>query len=917
MQQEATDSSGVRIFFLGMISVLLISVAPSHVQANSSLQLESLKTHSRLALALDPSIEAEWKDIDGGFKLLLKGVALQDLYLGGADLEFLKDSRLESVQVSENDSGVTITGKWKFAAGENAIANPKMEKFTYREKEPARFVVDFWPKGGTTVSEFRKKKNDEVRKNAVARSELEAAQRRNRKIAAEQAIAIESDVSRFCKEPLKEGVDPFLEFTPHHEVPDFSAFLPSGQPDENYPFMDGKKGAADEKYVTLATELYEKRDYALVIRTLDFFDKEAPKSIHRVDMRFLRANAFLKLGLKEKANATFEEVREKNPGTPAALASALYLAVEKMKEGNDLQIIDRFLWLATQYPTHKNVWAWRMIAAESLYKIKQSDRAIKEYAWIAENAPSGEARASASLRIGDAYLTRSQYDRALAAYFDSAKQFPDESKQLPSAQINRGESLYWLGQLDRAEEQFRDFNNRFPGHPAGWRALLRIAEIEGRRPGPEASKRSRDGFLEAINRFPFSPGAVIARMRLIPCDDHAGFDSRTANEFFKSQTEKFDSKGEIRLDRFSEFRALTRVRSMILLNDQVAALDAAIREREEISRKSSTYSWLLGMERKLFRKQVIALMDNGKKFEAVQFYDRYASKVNLSEDLPEDITPERLALADPEYLLRLSRVASELSLGRTAEKIANRYDHEVKGLGIVRALASTGVDSRLKVSEREFTDAKALWILDRKKNSESVREKLAQVTDESPFAYQKEIILGLIAESDKKWSTALSHAARASMLLTRMSQEDSLDQIAIDQWSANLQEKGGNLRSALDLYRKLQKSNPASEARAKAEGIGLKPIASKENWILSEADISERLGRWGDAAEAYGRAVNAGLGGNRALYQYALSLEKSGDQVTKVEELLKKAASSEKNDFWKELARKKLAGANAKEGKAL
>lgn len=917
MRQEATNSSLRADIRKMTLSVLLMSLLSFSSFGGSSLQLETLKTHSRLAISIDPSVDAEWKDTDGGFSLILRGVAIQDLYLGGADLERLKDPRLDSVIVTEDDAGVTVSGKWKFATGANAIANPKMERFTYRDKEPARFVVDFWPKGGISVSELKQQQKEQARKATIAHADQEANRRKNRRLAAEAAMAIESDVARFCKEPLQENVDLFLEFLPFHEPADLTAHLPSGPPDENYPFLEPKKGAADEKYVRLAMELYEKRDYALAIRTLDFFDKESPASIHGVDMAFLRANSLLRLGLKDKAESVFESVREKNPGTPAALASALYLAGEKRKAGNDIQAIERYLWLATQYPKHKNVWVWRLIAAESLYKIKQTDRAILEYGWVVANAPSPEARAMASLRIGDAYLFRSQYDRALAAYFDSAKSFPAESAKFASAQVNRGEALYWLGQLDRAAEQFNDFTKRFPGHPAGWRALLRLAEIEGRKTGEAAARASRVGFLETINRYPFSPGAVIARMRLIPCDDHGGFNAKTASDFFKAETENFDGRGEVRPERFAEFRALIRVRSMILLDDPIAAFDAAIREREEISRKSPAFAWLRGMERKLFRKRVTSLLDAGQKFEAVQFFDRYADKVNLSEEMPEDVTPERLALADPEYLLRLSRIASELSLGRTAERIAKRYDQEVKGLGIGRSIASPNLESRLKVSERVFTDAKSLWVIDRKKNEQAIRGKLGEMSDESPFAYQKEIILGLIAENEKKWASALSHASKASMLLTKMSQEDSLDRIAIDQWSATLQERGGNFRSALETYRKLQRANPAEGARAKAEGVGLKPISSRENWILSEAELAGKLGKWGDAAEAYGRAVNAGLGGNRAIYQYALSLEKSGNEDSKIEELLQKAASSEKNDFWKELARKKLAGENAKEGKTL
>ncbi len=902
--------------FIVIVGILAPSAGASAV---SSLQLQTFKTHSRLAISVDSSVETEWKEIPGGFRLLLKGVALQDLYLGSVDLESLRDPRIAEVRVAEAGvaeagGGVLIEGKWNFPTGEAAISNPKMEKFTYREPDPARFVVDFWPKAGVPVVEVKRVEKEKARIASVKKAENEAKKRRDRRIAAEAAMEIESDVARFCKEPLKEGVDLFLEFIPEHEAPKLEAYLPPAQPDEGYPFLAPKTGSADEKYVKLANELYAKGDYALTVRTLDFFAKEVPKSIYQVDMRFLRANALLRLGMKEEAAKAFEQIREESPTTPAALASALYLAEETRKSGNELQTVERYLWIATRFPKHRNVWAWRMLAAESLYRIQQTERAVKEYEWVEAHAPDAESRAMAALRIGDAYLYRAQHDRALAAYYRAGQKYPEAAKNLASAQINRGEALYWLGQLDRAEAQFEDFKRRFPGHPAGWRALLRLAEIEGRKEGPASAAKSRASFLATINHYPFSPGAVIARMRLIPCEDHGGFDAKTAADFFRTETEKFDGKGQIRTDRFGEFRSIIRVRSMILLDDLVAALEAAIREKEEINRKSGAFVWLKEMERKLFRKQVISLLDAGKRFEAVKFFDQYAAKVNLTEELAEDVTPERVALADPDYLLRLSRVASELGLGRTAEGIAKRYDQEAKRLGLGRSIASGGADleSRLKKSERAFTDAKALWTTQAK--PALVREKLAQMTDESPFAYQKEIILGLMAERDSKWATALSHAAKSSMLLNSLTRDGVIERVAVDQWIASLHARGGDPRAAIESYRKLQRSNAGTGVRAKAVGIGLPPIAGREAWMMSEAELCEKLGKWGEAADAYSRAMGEGLGGNRAVYAYALSLEKIGGDDSKVESLLRKVAESEKDDFWKELARKKLAGTTAKEG---
>ncbi|MBC7387211.1 MAG: tetratricopeptide repeat protein [Cryobacterium sp.] len=921
-KQEAIHSSMRRslqtALALALMSVGGLTASASLAVASSSVQLQTFKSHSRLEISLDGSVETEWKEENGGFALLLKGMTLADLSLGGSNLASLRDTRLANVRMDETDAGVIIHGKWNFGKGESLPVNPLMEKFSYREQSPSRLVIDFWPKAGVTVGETKKLEKERIHRDSILHAEGESKKKANRRTAALEAIAVSSDVARFCKEPLNEESDIFLEFVPFHENADAVSAGPVGPPDENYPFLTPKKGAPDEKYVSLALELYAKHDYALALRTLDFFEKESPGSIHRVDMRFLRANALMHIELKAPAEALFESIRESSPGTPAALASALYLAEEKRRAGNDLQVIERYLWIAGHYPKHREVGNWRMLAAEALYRIKQTDRAVKEYEWIVANATTQAARADAALRIGDAYLFRSQYDQALAAYYRASVKFPAEFSRQPSAQINRGEALYWLGQLDRSGAQFTSFLKQFPGHPAGWRALLRNAEIAGRKPGQAAADESRTLFLDTVNRFPFSPGAVIARMRLIPCGDHGGFDARTATEFFKNETEKFDGQGEVRMEHFGEFRSAIRVRSLILLDDPVAALDSAIREKDEINRKSGVHAWLGDMERKLFRKQILDLLDGGKKFEAVQFFDKYAPKVNLSETLPEDVTPDRVAAADPEYLLRLSRVASEIGLGRTAEEISKRYALEAKKLGVGRTLASADLDARLKDSERAFTNAKAAWTQDGKKNEPEIRTDLNRMVDESPFAFQKEIILGMMSERDKKWASALSHASRAALLLGKMTSDDSVERQVLDQWTARLYVKAENFKAALEMFRRLQRPKVvAQNSHAKAEGVGLSGIDSRANWILEEAELAGKLGRWGESAEAFGRAVDGNLGGNRAVVGYALSLEKAGKNEEKVSELLKKAAESGTDDFWKDLARKKLAGTNAMEGKAL
>ena len=131
-----------------------------------AIELESFRSHSRISIRADEGVEPIWKDRDGGFELQLKGVWLSDLGapLGGEQewasrfLPKLKDDRLEKVEVAETAQGVLVRGWWKFPLGKAKLADPKMERFDFREKSPARYVVDFWPKPGPTVADVEAKK---------------------------------------------------------------------------------------------------------------------------------------------------------------------------------------------------------------------------------------------------------------------------------------------------------------------------------------------------------------------------------------------------------------------------------------------------------------------------------------------------------------------------------------------------------------------------------------------------------------------------------------------------------------------------------------------------------------------------------------------------------------------------------------
>ena len=884
---------------LGILAFASTIHSPAAWAAGAELiHLQTFKTHSRLSIRLDEGVEARWKETTEGFELLLKGIGLADLGapVGGekewlAHLASPRDSRLGGLRFVETPEGVKVLGQWSFPKGEMDPANPKMEKFDFREKSPAQYVVDFWPVRSLTMGESKALNRRTTRENEIRKQQELAHARESRKQKVAQARAEAEDVGRFCREPLSEHSDVILPFVPVHEKVDFARWFQVTTPDNGYSYLEPKGGEQDAEYVRLALKLYREGNLALVVKTLDFLEAEYPRSTYRYEMRFLRANALIKLGMSEQAIPILTELRVTSGDGPVGLQAGLFTAIRGIDRGEFLASLEGFLWLIQRYPEHRMAWVFHLGAAEASYALKQTERSAIEYQWVMDNAPDRRSQSEAAFRMGDLYMTRGQYEQGLAAYFQALSRFKGESASFPALHVNRGEALYWLGQYEASKATFDGFLEKFPSHPAGWRATFRLGEIAARKNDPESRQAARVHYNETINRYPFSPGATLGRIRLLPCEDHGGFDAGSADKFFSGEALRFDGGGEIGMERYREFRGLSRIRSLITLGAIDRGIDVAIQELQA-NPKSQARILFGSTLRALFRKSILAKLDTGKGFEALSFYQ---AKI---DQIPRTNGPVSIEEAD--YLLKLSRAASDLGLGTVASRISETYQKSVHDEG-ARALAGNPIlEDRLQAAEVKFTQAKALWTESGAKEEVKITELLGSVNEESAHSHEREIILGLLAETAGKNATALSHALKAQLLAPRPTSP------RLRAWIANLQAKAGDPRAAVTLLAELE-SEPKQTASEQdfASVLGMGSVPDREKLILTQGELLSKLGKWGEAAKAYSRAVEAGLGGNQALYEYSHSLARTGahGDHEKSRKVLEKLAQSEKDDFWRKLAR--------------
>jgi tetratricopeptide (TPR) repeat protein len=894
-----------------------VSAAPKWAHASDSVQLQTLKTHSRLVLKIDESITSDSKLTSTGFEVLLKGVGLTDLGapLGEeaawlAQFKDIKDPRLSHIAFSEDASGLKIVGKWKFGKGPDAPANSSMEWFEYREKDPPAYVLDFWQKAGPSVGEVRAVQTKAVKEAQLKKAQEDARGRADRRLASSKKKAEFEDITKFCREPMAERKDIFLPFLPVRDPIKFSQWLPSTTADSRFSYYQPKTSEKDVKYVRLAQDLLKQGKPALVVRTVDFFESESSKSDFRHEMRFLKANALIRLGYHDQAEVTLRALMGESTESPVSLHSAMYLARKQFENGNYLGSLETFLWLTNRHSEYELNWVFHLGAAESLYALRQSERAAREYQWVVEHTTERRYQAEAALRMGDIFLAHSQYEQALATYSQAMRRYASETSRFPGVYLNRAEALYGLKEYDRSKEAFSEFLDKYSHHPYGWRATYRLGEIEGRK---SVQGETRKWFSETINRFPFSPGATLARLRLLPCGDHGGFDFKAAERFFEGEAANFKETDEVSLALYGDLKGVTQVRTLISFDEAEKALDIAIAELQE-NRHETVRPILKGMLGGLFRRSIMQLLDKGKVYEALTYYTQKAKWV-----------PNKNPDVDPDFMLKLSLAASEMGMGKLAVELATDYADvttaPVSAFEGGRAPAGhvsadpNDIENRMRKSEFRFAQARGFWASGREKFAHAIRQALGEVIEESPHSFERELMVALLDEDAGQHTSSLAHALKAHVLIP--ANDPFKRDPSFVYWLARLESRSGDTVLALEMLGELEKkarlAGKEVERSAAAKFYGLPSVPSIEGLVIAQAELLEKQARWGEAAGTYARLFDEKKGGSQVAYGYARALLKAGgkQRAAKGVEVLKQLADPGRapasgDDFWKKLAQEAL-----------
>lgn len=295
------------------------------------------------------------------------------------------------------------------------------------------------------------------------------------------------------------------------------------------------KDTAENKEARLLLTLFKNQRQALFLSTAKDFLKKYPQSEYDEIVRYAMADTHYALWRQERVyneenkiksdsnlhDADFEEAMglynnlvEKYPDSPMTTRTLLLVGYSYLDRGDSFGALKTFQRLVRLKPDSKYAGQVKISIARAFLSLNRWDDALKELTDVEQNAKGVKDRQEAGFRKGDVYFRRGDYQKAIAEYDRAIKAYPEATGRFPNAFYNLAESRFRLGQEKMAIDSFRQFLQKFPEHRHGGYAMTRLGELIETLVGADDS-RVTGAFFESYFRFRSTPGADIARMRVL------------------------------------------------------------------------------------------------------------------------------------------------------------------------------------------------------------------------------------------------------------------------------------------------------------------------------------------------------------------------------------------------------------------
>jgi tetratricopeptide (TPR) repeat protein len=232
------------------------------------------------------------------------------------------------------------------------------------------------------------------------------------------------------------------------------------------------------------------------------------------------ADTYFELGKRDRSPAEtdramriYQLLTEKYPDSVATPRTILLMGYSYLAKGDSFAALRNFEKFMRTQPNSKHIDQVRISAAEAYLRLARYDDAYAMLSEVEKNAKSEKMRAEAAYRKGDVFFRKRDWERAITEYKQAVQKFPDGAKKFANAPYNIAEAEFNLSRYRESLDSYRSFLQKFPENEHGGYAMTRVAEILGIL-GIDSS-RVQGAFLESFFRYRASPGAGVARIRLL------------------------------------------------------------------------------------------------------------------------------------------------------------------------------------------------------------------------------------------------------------------------------------------------------------------------------------------------------------------------------------------------------------------
>ena len=589
----------------------------------------------------------------GSKKVSLSIPALDDASL--ARLKAFSDAFIEEVTVDTKGPDGTYVVNFH-------LSHPEVESFDYLTDDPSRLILDFYRK-----SEEEKKAEAPAPEAVPTPAPAMAAKPAMKKVAAKGKPGYKHVQSEVQRKPAGDEVLVVAEKSAASgDVTGRFGIFDGG--DDNYdrfrikdyeireeaiigsrqnvylPFpmlkMDisllGKlleqqpeyviraKDSRENKEARLLLTLFERKRYAVFLKTYEYFMRKYPESEYGEILKNLSATVHLERWKEtgkspefDEAKALYIELVQKYPDSPLREHNFLILGFALMERGDALGTLQTFEGFLKTYPGSPEIPTVRKATAEAYMILRKYEEALAQYNSLIKDFPKTEHAREARYRIGDVYFAKGDYTQAIRSYEAALKEFPADEKVYPNANFNMAEARFWQKDYKKALGNYVQFVNLFPTNVNGGYALTRIGELLGILGADQ--RRVMGAFLESYFRFPNHPGAKVARIRMLSQQ----MKGMKAKELKKALDEIKDYSEKLDLPGVKEFTTLMVAEGLTNRGQYTDALTDLIAYYQ----KNPTSANLGVFKNRILRNisnELKERVEKGEVLKALDFYSQYS-----------------------------------------------------------------------------------------------------------------------------------------------------------------------------------------------------------------------------------------------------------------------------------------------------